>query len=371
MLRGIGVDHVTLTTRGDWLRKLAHFLAQRRPKTMTFQTPIALWALLLIPVVLLGYALVQRQDVKYAVRNCCANLRPARERHAPARPVGADTFPPSSTSSRFALVVSLARPHAVILVPKEQATVMLVMDVSGSMDATDVAPSRLVAAQSAARSLPGPASQHRSRRADFVLVERPDHGGSDDGPRRRSAARSTLLRSSGGTAMGDGLVRALEIQIATDAAPVGLTTSKRVPGRSQRRDGATRRRVAFRRREHHGHQPAVDAAEQATQLGVPVYTIALGTPDGTITVPTGRGGAMPTINVPPDLDTLKQIAEVTGASFFEAPTENDLRAIYQDLGSRVGFTEEEKEVTALFAGLGMVFMLFGGALAAVWFNRIP
>jgi len=67
----------------------------------------------------------------------------------------------------------------------------------------------------------------------------------------------------------------------------------------------------------------------------------------------------------------KQIAEITNASFFEAPTENDLRAIYQDLGSRVGFTEEEQEVTALFAGLGLVFMLFGGALAAVWFNRIP
>jgi Ca-activated chloride channel family protein len=80
---------------------------------------------------------------------------------------------------------------------------------------------------------------------------------------------------------------------------------------------------------------------------------------------------MQTINVPPDLDTLKQIAEMTDASFFEAPTENDLRAIYQDLGSRVGFTEEEQEVTALFAGLGLVFMLFGGALAAVWFNRIP
>lgn len=335
---------------------------------MTFETPIALWALLLIPLVLLGYVFVQRQRVKYAVRftnlDLLANVAhgaPGRRRHLP---------PVLYVIALFALVISLARPIAVVLVPKEQATVMLVMDVSGSMEATDVSPSRLVAAKSAANEfldqLPGAV---RVGLISFSSSVQTLAAPTTDRAQIRSAL--ALLRSSGGTALGDGLVRALEIQMASDAAPQATPLPSASPGAQPTptvplavvllSDGANTL----------GTNQPLDAAEQADQLGVPVYTIALGTPGGTITVASGRGGALQTINVPPDLDTLKQIAEITGAGFFEAPTENDLRAIYQDLGSRVGFTEEEVEVTALFAGLGLVFMLFGGALAAVWFNRIP
>jgi Ca-activated chloride channel homolog len=335
---------------------------------MTFETPLALLALLLIPVVLLGYMVVQGRREKYAVRftnlDLLANVAhgaPGWRRHLP---------PVLYVVALFALVVSLARPHAIVLVPKEQATVMLVMDVSGSMEATDVAPSRLVAAKSAALDfLDQLPSSVRVGLISFSSSVQTLAAPTADRAQIRSALG--LLRSSGGTAMGDGLVRALEIQIASDAAPQATPLPSASPGAEPSptvplavvllSDGANTA----------GANQPLDAAEQATQLGVPVYTIALGTPGGTITAPTGRGGAMQTINVPPDLDTLKQIAEMTDASFFEAPTENDLRAIYQDLGSRVGFTEEEQEVTALFAGLGLVFMLFGGALAAVWFNRIP
>jgi Ca-activated chloride channel family protein len=335
---------------------------------MTFETPLALLALLLIPVVLLGYMVVQGRREKYAVRftnlDLLANVAhgaPGWRRHLP---------PVLYVVALFALVVSLARPHAIVLVPKEQATVMLVMDVSGSMEATDVAPSRLVAAKSAALDfLDQLPSSVRVGLISFSSSVQTLAAPTADRAQIRSALG--LLRSSGGTAMGDGLVRALEIQIASDAAPQATPLPSASPGAEPSptvplavvllSDGANTA----------GANQPLDAAEQATQLGVPVYTIALGTPGGTITAPTGRGGAMQTINVPPDLDTLKQIAEMTDASFFEAPTENDLRAIYQDLGSRVGFTEEQQEVTALFAGLGLVFMLFGGALAAVWFNRIP
>ena len=335
---------------------------------MTFQTPVALWALLLIPLVVVGYAFVQRRRVKYAVRftnlDLLANVAhgaPNWRRHLP---------PVLYIVALFALVISLARPHAVVLVPKEQATVMLVMDVSGSMDATDVAPSRLVAAKRAALSfldqLPGTV---RVGLISFSSSVQTLAAPTTDRAQIRGALN--LLRASSGTAMGDGLVRALEIQIASDAAPPASPLPSASPGGPATEaiplavvllsDGANTV----------GTNQPIDAAEQAAQLGVPVYTIALGTPNGTIAVATGRGGAVQTLPVPPDLDTLKQIAEITNASFFEAPTENDLRAIYQDLGSRVGFTEEEQEVTALFAGLGLVFMLFGGALAAVWFNRIP
>jgi Ca-activated chloride channel homolog len=335
---------------------------------MTFQTPIALWALLLIPLVLLGYAFVQRRRVRYAVRftnlDLLANVAhgtPGWRRHLP---------PVLYVVAVFALVISLARPYAIVLVPKEQATVMLVMDVSGSMDATDVAPSRLVAAQRAARSfldqLPGTV---RVGLISFASSVQTLAEPTTDRAQIRNAL--ALLRASSGTAMGDGLMRALEIQMASDAAPQATPAPSASPGAPA--DAAIPLAVVLLSDGANTvgtHQP-VDAAEQAAQLGVPVYTIALGTPNGTITVATGRGAQTQTLNVPPDLDTLKQIAEITSGSFFEAPTENDLRAIYQDLGSRVGFTEEEQEVTALFAGLGLVFMRFGGALAAVWFNRIP
>lgn len=339
---------------------------------MTFETPIALWALLLIPLVLLGYVFVQRRRVKYAVRFTNLDLlasvahgSPGRRRHLP---------PVLYVIALFALVISLARPIAVVLVPKEQATVMLVMDVSGSMEATDVSPSRLVAAKSAANEfLDQLPDTVRVGLISFSSSVQTLAGPTTDRAQIRSAL--ALLRSSGGTALGDGLMRALEIQMASDSATPATPPPSASPGASPGAqpteaiplavvllsDGANTL----------GTNQPLDAAEQADQLGVPVYTIALGTPGGTITVASGRGGALQTINVPPDLDTLKQIAEITGAGFFEAPTENDLRAIYQDLGSRVGFTEEEVEVTALFAGLGLVFMLFGGALAAVWFNRIP
>jgi Ca-activated chloride channel family protein len=171
--------------------------------------------------------------------------------------------------------------------------------------------------------------------------------------------------------MGDGLVRALELQTAGNTAtPTPSPAASGAPSAQPAEviplavvllsDGANTAGT---------HQP-LDAATQAKQLNVPVYTIALGTPGGTITVAGGRGGVQ-TVAVPPDPDTLKQIAEITGAGFYTAPTESDLHAIYQDLGSRVGFTQEDQEVTVLFAGLGLVFMLIGGAFAAMWFNRIP
>lgn len=335
---------------------------------MTFETPIALWALLLIPIVLLGYIVVQRRRVKYAVRftnlDLLANVAhgaPGWRRHLP---------PVLYVVALFALVVSLARPHATVLVPKEQATVMLVMDVSGSMDATDVAPTRLVAAQRAAQSfldqLPGTV---RVGLVSFSSSVQTLAAPTTDRAQIRSALG--LLRASGGTAMGDGVMRALEIQIASDSPTPATPPPSASPGAEPAQEIPLALVLLSDGANTLGTNQPLDAAEQAAQLNVPVYTIALGTPNGTITAGTGRGGAMQTINVPPDLDTLKQIAEITNASFFEAPTESDLRAIYEDLGSRVGFTEEEQELTALFAGLGLVFMLFGGALAAAWFNRIP
>jgi Ca-activated chloride channel family protein len=114
----------------------------------------------------------------------------------------------------------------------------------------------------------------------------------------------------------------------------------------------------------------IEAAQRAADLGVPIYTIALGTSEGTVDVPN-MFGMTDQLPVPPDPETLATIAEMTGGRFFEAPTAEELAAIYESLGSKVGYVEEEQEVTQLFAAAGLLFVLVGGALAAHWFNRFP
>jgi Ca-activated chloride channel homolog len=110
--------------------------------------------------------------------------------------------------------------------------------------------------------------------------------------------------------------------------------------------------------------------DEAKEAGVPIYTIALGTPDGTVDI-TNDYGETQTYDVPPDPETLKRVAEETGGRFFEAPTEADLTAVYEEIGSQVSYEDEERELTAAFAGAGAVLLLIGVSLSALWFGRIP
>jgi Ca-activated chloride channel family protein len=115
--------------------------------------------------------------------------------------------------------------------------------------------------------------------------------------------------------------------------------------------------------------PAV-AAAQARSLHIPVYTVVVGTPDGVVNVPLA-GGFQAQLRVPPDPDTLRSVARVTGGQFFTAPDAGRLRQIYEKLGSRLGHRRESREITDLFAGGSAAFLLFGGALSALWFRRVP
>ena len=103
---------------------------------------------------------------------------------------------------------------------------------------------------------------------------------------------------------------------------------------------------------------------------MPVHTIALGTDEGTIDLPDEFGELRP-FPVPPDPETLRQIAEETGGRFFEAPSEADLEAVYEEIGSQVATEDEERELTAAFAGAGAVFLIVGAGLSLLWFGRIP
>ena len=107
-----------------------------------------------------------------------------------------------------------------------------------------------------------------------------------------------------------------------------------------------------------GREP-LDVLDEAKEAGVPIYTIAFGTPDGTVEI-TNDFGVTQTYNVPPDPETLRRVAEETGGRFFEAPTEADLEEVYREIGSQVSYEDEKRELTAAFAGAGAFFLLLGG-----------
>jgi Ca-activated chloride channel family protein len=119
-----------------------------------------------------------------------------------------------------------------------------------------------------------------------------------------------------------------------------------------------------------GQNEPLDAAQRAKTLGVPIYTIALGTPTGQVTVQDQFGQDV-TLDVPPDTETLSQIASTTGGKAFTAPTAADLASVYKNLESRIGYTEERQEVTFALVGAGLLLVVIGAGLSAVWFGRLP
>jgi Ca-activated chloride channel family protein len=278
-----------------------------------------------------------------------------------------------------------------VQIPREEATIILTMDVSGSMMATDVSPTRLAAAQKAANDFVDqlPAGVKVGLVA-FSTAPRVVVAATAD----RAAVHQGIdnLQARGGTALGDAITTSLE---AAGLDPTGLAGNpgatpsgdpsasadpsagaSPAPSASAAGDpGSTDAPVIATvllsdGAQSTGEMEPLPAAELAAALGVPVYTIALGTADGVVTVPDNLG-QMHTLNVPPDTETLAAIAETTGGRAFEAPTATDLAQIYEALGSRIGYTTEEREVTQWFAAAGLLLVVAGAGLAAHWFNRFP
>ncbi len=309
---------------------------------MSFAAPVFLLALLALPAGLALHALAQRRRRRYAVRfpgtpvaALAAPATPRWRRHLPAALVAAGVG---------ALVLALARPEATVAVPVEQASVMLVTDTSRSMTATDVAPDRLEAARSAAYRFLDEAPKELRVGAvafsDTAAVLQPP---TTDHEQVRAALGG--LVADGGTATGDGLEAALRALEPTagdrrpPAAVVLLSDGKQTTGRD-----------------------AVEVAREAAQTRIPVYTVALGTPDGVV------DGVL---RVPPDPQALAAIAEASGGQAFEAADSDQLTAVYERLGSQLGTRKETREITVAFAGAGL--LLLGGALAGSvrWLGRLP
>jgi Ca-activated chloride channel homolog len=254
-----------------------------------------------------------------------------------------------------AMIVGVARPHASVSVQREEATVLIAIDSSLSMSSQDVRPSRLAVAQHAAEGfVNGMPKKFRVGVIGFAGRAYVAVPPTEDRELVRSALKS--LKAGQGTALGDA------VALGTRLARAERTSDGRIPPTAMLviSDGA----------QMSGRTTPDVAAAQAKALHIPVYTVVVGTPDGVVNVPVA-GGYQAQLRVPPSPETLQTVARVTAGQFFTAPDAARLRQIYEKLGSRLGHRREKREITDLFAGGSAAFLVFGGALSALWFRRVP
>ena len=323
---------------------------------MTFAWPLALVGLIAIPILAGLYVLAARRRRRGAERFAnpalvpnLVSASPGWRRHvAPILALGALAL----------LVVGVARPHVVRDVTRDEATIVLAIDTSRSMAATDVQPTRFAAAKQAALAFLDEVPDNYnvgivsfSTSADPVLPPTID----------REAARTALseLRLGSGTAIGTAITRSVDL--ALDQAD---GQAKPQPGE---------RSPAAVLLLSDGAQTAGDirpgpAAQRARRLGVPVSTVALGTGNAVVEVPR-PGGLKERVVVAPDVQTLRVIAQATGGSFSEAPSAARLESVYRELGTRLARDRKRVEVTSAFAAGGAVLLLVGSTLSSLWFRR--
>lgn len=314
---------------------------------MSFVNPWVLWLLLLVPALGGLYLYLQQRRKTYAVRftnlellETVAPKRPGWRRHA---------SPVLFLITLILLIGAAARPVAVVKVPREQSSIMLVMDVSGSMAATDLEPNRITAAKDAARefldSVPDRMRVGVVSFSDYARLVAPL---TSDKPAVDEALGS--LRVAGGTAMGDGLA------VAVDQIRLEREGGRNVPATILvLSDGETNRGV-----------PSADAALAARELEVPVYSIGVGTEEGVL----ARDGDQ-LIRIRLNRAELETLAQATGGRYFESTTSESLEEVYRNMGSSLGFREERKELTAQVAALAAVFLVAAAALSLLWFQRLP
>jgi Ca-activated chloride channel homolog len=318
---------------------------------VSFAAPLVLVGLVVLPVLAIAYAINQRNRARAASAFAAPHLSPS---FAPSRPGWRRHVPLLAIALAVALlIVALAKPQTTVAVPVEHASIMLMTDVSGSMQAQDVRPSRLIAARRAATTfVDGVPKQVNVGVMEFNQTATVLQSPTTD----RIAVKSALQRmqSSGGTATGDALRAATRI---LSAAP-GLNGKAPPAAIVLLSDGKSTKGVA-----------PLTAAQEAGKRHIPIYTVALGTPTGQITVKTPDGGTE-TRQVPPDPTTLRQIASASGGQAYEAVDAKRLSQVYERLGSQLGRKNEPRQISSMFAAAALAFVLAGSALTLRWFGRL-
>jgi len=336
---------------------------------MSFEAPLLLLGLVLVPLAALGYWLLLRRSTRYAVRYtnlevlaAVAGRRRAWLRHLPAALL---------LASLATLCVAFARPTVTAKAPNERASVVLVVDVSGSMRADDVKPSRLAAAKQAMRSFLDRAPDSL-RVGVIAFSDEPPVVVSPTLDRPMLVEGIELLGPGFGTAIGDALGRAVELARTTTRETGEPTEAGRTPSKVLKdEDGRALASILLLSdgAQTRGLLSPGQGAEQAQIAGIPVYTIALGTDEGTILA--GPPGQEQVIPVPPDRETLAAIAEYTGAETYDAESAETLEEVYENLGSRVGRVDRPREVTAMFVAGGALLLAGAFGAALVGAPRLP
>jgi len=354
---------------------------------VTFERPLMLLSLAVVVLAVAFWLVNERRRQRYAVRFTNLEVLAAV---ADGRSWRRYVPPVLFALALTALLVGLARPEVDRMVTSERASVILVVDTSRSMQADDVEPTRLAAAQEAVRLF-------LERVPDRLRVGLVVFAGEAQVATPPTSDHELVLQSVdsigefqvfGGTAIGDALAQAVELgkqsidappesegQTAAPASSPGTRVLAQAQGCDESlvsvlflSDGAQTR----------GILEPMQGAELARDACFPVYTVALGTPEGTITRGFGFGfgqgsgsGGDQLIPVPPDPDTLRAIAETTGGEFTEARTAESLETVYEKLGSSLGREPGQTEITFILVALAAGLLVAAGALAAVWSPRLP
>jgi len=317
---------------------------------MSFAQPLFLIALVLVPLGVLAYLRHERLRrlavASFAAPGVFASVAPSTPGWRRHVPLGVYAI------ALVVLLVALAKPQTTVAVPIERASIMLTTDYSGSMQATDVAPSRLVAARQAAqRFLDDVPKTVQVGLVSFNQAARLIAAPTTD----RDLLRASIgtLQPSGGTATGEALAVSLtalasetEAGARVPSAIVLLSDGKSTRGRSPQ-----------------------SLAARAKELKIPIYTVTLGTAAGTISV-RKADGTVETRPVPPDPSESREVASISGGRAFTADDVEELSTVYKQLGSRIGYRDEPRELTAAFSGGALVLLAAGALLSLHWFRRL-
>lgn len=339
---------------------------------MNFLWPGNLILILVVPALVAAYIWAQRRRQKYALRYASLSLvrealgnGPGRKRHIP---------PALFLTALLFMAVGTARPETVVVAPVQEGTVILAIDVSGSMLAEDLKPNRMEAAKAAAKAFVDRQGADVSLgvvafSGDAQIVQSPtkDHD--------LVIAAINRLRPQRATAIGRGILASLDaiFENSEDVAP-SVIALHRLAGEPTGPTpvpvpvGADRTATIVLLSDGQNNQfPAPQQViEDAASRGIRIYTVGVGSAEGTVVRIQGRS-----VRTRLDEATLRQIADQTGGQYYNASNENDLRAVYENLSTQLVFRQQKTEITAILTAIAAVFSMVGAALSLFWFNRIP
>ena len=336
---------------------------------MSFIWPTLLLTLLCVPLLVFLYVRMQQRRQKFAAQYGSLGLvhnakgaGPGARRHVPAL---------LFLSGVTLLLISMARPQATVSLPRMEGTVILTFDVSGSMAADDLQPTRMEAAKAAALDF----VDNQPTSVLIGVVAFSDGGISVQAPtanRDETVATIERLVPRRGTSVGNGMLVALNTIAVSAGDDPSVNTSTLAPGESAQPLPAPQGWytsaviVLLTDGENNQDPDPVAAADLAADLGVRVYTVGIGTSAGAMVTVEGF-----TVLSQLDEPMLQYISDTTGGAYYNAGNQEDLRKIYNDLKPTLSIKREEMEITSILAGVGMLVFLIGGAISLLWFGHIP